>query len=76
MEAAMNEWTPPPVRLPKLTKTELLDAIREGIADGLWRVATNATSMPCHDFYASIQDGVEAAVERVQRENPTTDPCR
>jgi hypothetical protein len=39
----------------------LFDAVRQGTQE-----ATSATGMPCHDFYASIQDGVEAAMDRLR----------
>jgi hypothetical protein len=46
----------------------LFEAIRAGVADALWRVATNATSMPCHDFYDMIKDGVADGMARVNAE--------
>lgn len=40
-----------------LPRDLLHDAIRRGVADAVWRVATNATDAPCADFYDSIKDG-------------------
>jgi hypothetical protein len=45
-------------KLPTISKEELLDAIREGVHDAMWRMITGATSMPCHDFYATVKEGV------------------
>ena len=50
-----------------LSKRELLDAIREGVFDAMWAVATNRTMAPCTDFYDSIQDGVEAGIKAVHQ---------
>lgn len=56
-------------RLPDLTKEELLGAIRDGVYEAMWQMITNATSMPCNDFYdtvkAGIAEGIAAAAERV-----------
>ena len=50
------------LKLPPISKQELLDAIRDGVRDAMWRMITNATSMPCADFYATVKDGVEAGI--------------
>jgi len=42
----------------------LLHAVRQGVADAIWRVATNATDMPCADFYETIKEGVSEAMSR------------
>lgn len=42
---------------------QFFEAIKEGVAMAIWKVATNATSMPCADFYDSIKAGVEKAME-------------
>jgi hypothetical protein len=56
-----------------ISKQELLDAIREGVHDAMWHMISNATSMPCHDFFASIEDGVAAAIARAQSNRPPSD---
>jgi hypothetical protein len=38
------------MKLPTITKDELLEAIRQGVHDAMWEMITNATQMPCHDF--------------------------
>jgi len=48
--------------IPKVTKDELLEAIHEGVKSAIWDVATNASDMPCSDFYSAIKNGVEDAV--------------
>jgi hypothetical protein len=48
----------------KLTRDDLKEAIAEGIRRAFWDMITNATSAPCADFYAAVQDGVERAVRR------------
>jgi hypothetical protein len=44
----------------------LLDAVQRGIQDGIWTLATSATTTPCADFYAAISAGVEAAVIKLK----------
>lgn len=39
------------------------DPLFEGVRAGIWQVATNATDMPCSDFYDSIQKGVAEAIK-------------
>jgi hypothetical protein len=46
------------IKLPTVSKQELLNAIRDGVADAMWRMITNATDMPCADFYDFVKDGV------------------
>ena len=43
----------------------MFEAIRQGVADAIWRVATNATDAPCKDFYDTIKEGVTAGVARL-----------
>lgn len=38
---------------------QFMEAIRSGVSDGIWRIATNATQMPCADFYEMIKEGVK-----------------
>lgn len=46
-----------------LDEEKVYEAIRQGVADGIFRIATNASDMPTHDFFNSIKDGVKAAVK-------------
>jgi hypothetical protein len=39
------------------------EAIREGVADAMWKLMTSATDMPCSDFYDSIQVGVKQGIQ-------------
>ena len=43
----------------------LYDAIRKGVADAIWRVATSGTDAPCADFYDFIKEGVREGVARL-----------
>lgn len=56
---------PQSTSLPRLSRKDLIEAITEGVRRAMWDIATNATQMPCHDFYASIQDGVRDGIERL-----------
>jgi hypothetical protein len=49
--------------IPMVSKEELLGAIREGVRDALWRMITNATDMPCHDFYDTVKEGAAAGIK-------------
>jgi hypothetical protein len=44
----------------------LCEAVREGVAGAVWRVATNATDMPSADFFASIEEGAAEGVARLR----------
>jgi biotin operon repressor len=66
----MNE-----IKLPAITKDELLGAIREGVYEAMWQMITNATSMPCHDFFDHVREGVENAMYEVGRTTPRPAQC-
>ena len=51
----------------RLTKEELMLAISRGVSDAIWRIATNATDMPCTDFYEAIRYGTSEAVSKMSR---------
>jgi hypothetical protein len=55
------------LNLPAITREELLNAIREGVYDAMWQMITNATSMPCHDFFDQVREGVENAMCKISR---------
>lgn len=42
--------------------------IVEGVENAIWRIATNATSAPCADFYDAIQKGVADGVRNIDIE--------
>lgn len=48
-----------------LTNQQLYDAVRDGVDNAFWRMITNATSMPCHDFYDTIKRAAQEAFEKV-----------
>jgi hypothetical protein len=39
-------------------------AVREGVADAMWRMITNATDMPCADFFEMVRKGVAEGFKR------------
>jgi hypothetical protein len=47
----------------QLSKDRLYEAIREGVGDAIFRIATNNTDMPCADFYEAIKQGVAEALK-------------
>jgi hypothetical protein len=53
------------IKLPSVSKQEFLDAIRNGVADAVWQMITNATAAPCADFYDFVKDGVAEGIERL-----------
>jgi hypothetical protein len=55
------------VKLPTITKEELLFA-RGGVNDAVWRMITNATQMPCLDFYDTVKEGVAKGIEELGAE--------
>lgn len=48
--------------LPKITKAELLKAIRDGVAEGLRGCIMNATDCPTMDILNEIKSGVKEAM--------------
>ena len=46
-----------------LTERQLTAAITEGIWLGFTDMLRNGTDMPCADFYAAVQDGIEKGME-------------
>lgn len=48
-----------------LESERIYEAIRLGVSDAIWNIATNATSAPCGDFYHQIKEGVREAMEKV-----------
>jgi hypothetical protein len=55
------------MNLKKLDQDRLYDAIRQGVADGIYMIATSATQMPGTDFYEEIKAGVKEAIKELGR---------
>ena len=66
----MPHQTATRVAVPTLTKTEFMDAIAGGVADGIYQIVRSASGMPGHDFFDEIKLGVKEAVLQLGRENP------
>ena len=49
----------------KLDPDKVYEAIAEGVDRAIWRMISNATDMPCHDFYATIEKAAKEAFEKV-----------
>lgn len=47
----------------EVPRSLLLQAIREGVSDAIWRIATNATGTPCADFFEMIKEGMKEGME-------------
>ena len=43
-------------------KAVLYHAIKDGVEAAMWRMITNATDMPCSDFFVTIKQGVANAI--------------
>ena len=41
------------------------EAIKVGVRQAIWDMITNATQMPCGDFYDTVKDGVREAIENL-----------
>lgn len=50
---------------PRIPSDLILEAIRNGVADAFWRIATNATDMPSSDFFEMVRLGAKEGMERV-----------
>jgi hypothetical protein len=61
------------IKLPRVSPDEFLQAIREGVHDAFWEMITNATGMPCHDFYDAVQQGVKEAMLELGPVRPDPD---
>lgn len=54
------------MKIPPAEDRELIfEAIAEGVDRAMWRMITNGTQMPCNDFFATIKEAVNEAMERV-----------
>jgi len=42
---------------------KVFEAISEGVSVAIWKIATNATSAPCGDFYYHVKQGVKEGIE-------------
>ncbi len=49
----------------KLEAEKVYEAIAEGVERAIWRMITNATDMPCQDFYDTIHKAAKEAFEKV-----------
>ena len=43
---------------------KVYEAIRQGVDSAIWRMITNATNMPCSDFFDAVQRGVAIGIEK------------
>lgn len=46
-----------------IIREPFLEAIRQGVKDAMWQLCTNATDMPCTDFYEMIKQGTKEGIE-------------
>jgi hypothetical protein len=51
-------------KLPTVSKQELLNAIRDGVHDAMWRMITNATASS--SFMSSARSGLAMSVKRAE----------
>ena len=49
----------------KLEPKRVYEAIAEGVDRAIWRMITNATDMPCRDFYDTVEKATREAFEKV-----------
>lgn len=54
--------------VPQIDKEEILGAIRDGVRDAMWQMITNATGMPCHDFFDTINNAAHKAFCEAQKD--------
>lgn len=50
------------VGYPDLDPEKIYEAIKDGTCLAIWRMITNATDMPCADFFDTVKDGVKEAM--------------
>lgn len=46
-----------------LSDEQILEAIRKGVHDAMWQMITNATQMPCADFFDTLKQGIHDGIE-------------
>jgi hypothetical protein len=56
------------IKLPRLDPDLVYRAIYEGVYDAMWQMITNATMMPCSDFFAAIEKAAENAFSKLALE--------
>lgn len=49
--------------LPDMDGVRLDRAISDGVHSAMWRMITNATQMPCADFYEAVTNGIAKGIE-------------
>ena len=50
--------------IPYLEAHRIYNAISLGVQRAMWQLMSNATMMPCADFYDSVKAGVKEAMEK------------
>jgi hypothetical protein len=53
---------------PALDPDKVYRAISQGVYDAIWRMITNATQMPCADFYDTIKEAAREAFSQMDLE--------
>jgi hypothetical protein len=49
----------------ELEPAKVYEAIAEGVDRAMWRMITNATDMPCQDFYDTLEKAAKAAIKEL-----------
>lgn len=52
----------------KIGNQDILDAITEGVRQGIWDIAQDATDSPTFCFYSAIEDGVRTGIKDFEHE--------
>jgi hypothetical protein len=49
-----------------LKSGEMKHAVTTGVENAMWQMITNATQMPCRDFFDTVGDAVERAMSKLE----------
>ncbi len=55
---------------PPLDPDKIYHAIGQGVHDAIWDMITNATQMPCADFYDTIKEAAREAFSQMDFPSP------
>jgi len=52
----------------KLTKSEMHEAVADGVERAMWRMITGITDMPSHDFWDTLKAALERAFVKISED--------
>lgn len=51
-----------------LSRKDMMEAVSEGVRRAVWQMITNATDMPCADFFDAVKEGVAEGIKSAAKQ--------